>query len=217
MSSRQLFRVSTLAVGTYPREMRPRAATTALVLLALTGAAAVGWFLGRPALARRHDVAVRRSLYHSLPTFPGATKLGERSYELKGDGVGTGDYGLTMTYRLATSATASQVIAFFRANLPMGWTEASDQTCAQMGARMPPPPVATVPPAPIDASTAPPTTAAPRPLVLMPQDGELTVFAPGKAPDHEQRWTGLTLKVSPTRGHAERLSLAEATFACHEG
>ena len=216
MSSSQLFSLSALAVRTYSRGMRPRAATTALVLIALTGAAAVGWFLGRPALARRHDVAVRRSLYQSLPSFPGAVKLHERSFELKGDGVGTGDYGLTVTYRLATSAAASEVIEFFRANLPTGWTEASDQTCARLGARMPPPPVATVPPGSIDASNAPPTTGAPRPLVLMPQDGELTLFAPDKAPDDEQRWTGVTIKVSPNRGQAERLSLTEAAFACHE-
>ena len=177
----------------------------------------MGWFLGRPALARRHDVSVRRSLYQSFPTFPGAVEVDERSFELKGDGVGTGDYGLTVTYRLTTSATASEVIEFFRTNLPPGWTEASDQTCARLGSQMPPPPVATVPPGSIDAGTAPPTTGARRPLVLMPQDGELTVFAPDKAPDDEQRWTGITFKVSPSRAQAERLSLTEATFTCHEG
>ncbi len=64
--------------------------TTATVLTALVGAAAVGWFLGRPALARRHDVAARRSLYQSLPTFPGAVKMGERSFELERTAWGPG-------------------------------------------------------------------------------------------------------------------------------
>jgi hypothetical protein len=187
------------------------------VLTLLVGAAAAGWFVGRPALARRHDVAVRRSLYQSLPIFPGAVKVGERSFALDSDGVPTGDYGLTMTYRLATPATASEVIVFLRANLPPGWTEASDQICARLGAQMPPPPLATAPPGSGNASTAPPTTATRRPLVLMPQDGELTLFAPDKAPDDEQRWTGVTIKVSPIRGRAERLVLTEATFTCHEG
>ena len=130
---------------------------------------------------------------------------------------GPGDYGLTVTYRLTTSATAAEVIEFFRANLPPGWTEASDQTCARLGAQMPAPPVATVPPGPIDAGTAPPTTGTRGPLVLMPQGGEVTVFAPDKAQDDHQRSTGVTFKVSPSRGRAERLSLNEATFACHRG
>ncbi len=30
--------------------------------------------------------------------FPGATKTDEQSYEIKADGVGSGDYGLTLTY-----------------------------------------------------------------------------------------------------------------------
>lgn len=200
--------------------MRPKARTTAIVLTAVVVAAGLGWVLGRPALARRHDVAVRRSLYRSFPMFPGAVKAGERSFELEGDGVGTGDYGLRVTYRLATPATASEVIEFFRANLPTGWTEASDQTCARLGAQMPPPPLATVPPGPIGTgptSNTPPTTATGRALVLMHTEGEMTVFAPHRAPGEAQRWTGVTFGVDPTRGQADRLSLTEATFACHEG
>ncbi len=200
--------------------MRLKAMTTATVLTALVAAAGLGWALGRPALARRHDVAARRSLYSSFPTFPGAVKAGERSFELKGDGMGTGDYGLTVTYRLASSATATEVIEFFRANLPRGWTEASDQTCARLGAQMPPPPLATVPSGATGTnptSSAPPTSATGGALVLMPTDGEMTVFAPNRAPGEAQRWAGLTFRVEPTRGQADRLSLTEATFACHEG
>lgn len=189
-------------------------------MLAVVAAAILGgWVLGRPALARRHDIAVRRSLYRSLPTFPGAVKVGERAFELKGDGEGTGDYGLTVTYRLATSATASEVIGFLRRNLPAGWTEASDQICARLGAQMPPPPLATVPPGSTDSLGAPPATAAAtrRALVLMAHDGELTVFPPGGAPGDMPRWTGVTFTVGPDRGQAQRLTLTEASFACHEG
>ena len=200
--------------------MRLKAMTTATVLTSLVAAAGFGWVLGRPALARRHDVAVRRSLYRSFPTFPGAVKAGERSFELKGDGVGTGDYGLTVTYRLATSAMVTEVIEFFRANLPTGWTEASDQTCARLGAQMPPPPLATVPSGAVGTgptSNAPPTSTSRGALVLMPTDGEMTVFAPHRAPGEAQRWTGVTFRVEPARGQADRLHLTEATFVCHEG
>jgi hypothetical protein len=115
--------------------------TTATVLTALVGAASVGWFLGCSTLARRHDVSARRSLYQSLPAFTGAATVGEHSFDLKSDGVGT---------------------------------------------------------------------------VLTSQDGESTLFAPGKGPEDEQRWTCVTIKVSPGRGQAERVSLTEATFTCHE-
>ncbi len=77
------------------KRMRPDARTSALVLTVLVGTVLAGWFLGRPALDRRHDVATRRSLYRSFPTFPGAVKVDERAFELESDGVGTGDYGLT--------------------------------------------------------------------------------------------------------------------------
>ena len=49
--------------------MRLKAMTTATVLTALVAVAGLEWVLGRPALARRHDVAVRRSLYRSFPRF----------------------------------------------------------------------------------------------------------------------------------------------------
>jgi hypothetical protein len=51
----------------------------------------------------------------------------------------------------------------------------------------------------------------------MPQEAEMTVFAPEKAPGDAQRWTGVPFKVNPSRGIAERLSLTEATFTCFAG
>lgn len=197
--------------------MPSKVTTTAAVLTMLVGTAAVGWVFGRPALARRHDVAVRRSLYRAFPVFPGATKIHERSFELEGDGVGTGDYGLTVTYRLPGSATSSEVIQFFRRNLPTGWTEASDETCARLGSQMPPPPLATVPAGSEGLWSSPSTTGPRNGLVLMPVDGELTLFAPGKAPDEEQRWTGVTFRVAAAAGPAKRLTLTEAELACHPG
>lgn len=194
-----------------------RAPRVIAVVLTMLVAAAAGWAIGRPALARRHDVAVRRSLYRAFPVFPGAIKADEHSFELKSDGVGTGDYGLTVTYRLSASTRAAEVIDFFRHNLPAGWTEASDATCALLHGQMAPPPVATVPPGSAQAGTVPPIAAVPKRLVLMPEDGQLTVFAPEKAPGDAQRWTGVTFKVNPGRGIAERLTLTEATFTCVPG
>lgn len=189
--------------------MSPHTARLAIVVLAVLGVAilAGGWVFGRPALSRREDVAARRAAYRAFPTFPGATKLDQDSYEIKGDGVGTGEYGLTVTYRLPTGAGASEVIGFFRAHIPAGWHEASDETCAGVASRMPPPPRATVPPgAPNQPS--PPTSAFSGRLVLIRVDGELAVFAPG-----ENR-SGVTFKVS-NRGQNRLLTLDQVTFACH--
>jgi hypothetical protein len=163
---------------------------------------AAGWFLGRPALERRHDVAALRSAYRAFPMYPGATKTGERSFEITADGVGTGDYGLTVTYRLPAMATAPEVIDFFRRRIPAGWREATDETCAGL-ASLAPPPVATSAP----GITAPPTTAFSGRFVLSQKDSELTVFAPGT-----ERVHGVTFRVRGTV-----LTLDDASYGCEPG
>ena len=181
-------------------------------LLLLAGAAA-GWIFGRPMLARRHDVAERRSTYRSFPTFPGATKADDRSYEIRGDGEGTGEYGLTVTYRLPASTVPSEVIRFFRESIPPSWHEATDETCADVASRMIPPPAATLP-AGSPASMAPPPTSAFRGrLVLTRSEGELAVFAPSVDRPGEGRFSGVTFKVSSS-GQDKFLTLDEVTFGC---
>lgn len=190
--------------------MRPSLRLTAVV--ALAAGAAAGWALGRPALARRHDVTVRRSLYRAFPVFPGAIQTAERAYEIRADGVGTGDYGLTLTYRLPAAATPEEVVDFYRRSMPAGWTEATDELCARLERQMPPPPVATLP-APSPGSASPPTTGRRDGLVLLRQDGELAVFAPGGDGRDGQGRRGITFKVS-TAGAGRHLTLSEPTFAC---
>lgn len=181
-------------------------------LLLLAGVAAA-WMFGRPTLARRHDVAARRSAYRSFPTFPEATKADERSYEIRGDGEGTGEYGLTVTYRLPATAAPSEVIGFFRENIPPGWHEPTDETCADVASRMVPPPVTTVPAGRLDPAAPPATSGVRGRLVLMRLEAELAVFAPSVDRAGERRFSGVTIKVS-TRGQDRFLTLDEVTFGC---
>ena len=184
--------------------------TAAVAVVALLAVVGAGWTFGRPAISRRQDIAARRSAYRSFPLFPGATKVDERSYEIKGDGVGTGEYGLAVTYRLPVTATSSDVIRFFRENMPPGWHEATDETCAGVAARMPPPPRATAPP---NSMVSPPTSAFSGRLVLLRTEGELAVFDPGLDRPGEGRFSGVTFKVS-AGGEGRLLTLEEVTFAC---
>ncbi|MGH9181640.1 MAG: hypothetical protein ACRDY5_08000 [Acidimicrobiales bacterium] len=164
-----------------------------------TLAAAGLWFLGRPALARRHDVAARRALYGAFPEFPGSTRIGERSYEIRGDGVGTGDYGLTVTYRLPSATEPATVVAFFRDALPPGWREVTDQTCEHLRSRLAPPP----PPAP----GSPATSAPPAKLALIRAGDEFTAFAPDSDTD------GVTVGVRAF-GRDTVLTLDQVHFGC---
>ena len=177
-------------------------------LLAVVALIAAGWVFGRPAFDRRHDVAARRSAYRAFPVYPGATKMSERSFELTADGRGTGDYGLTITYRLPATASTEDVIAFFRRHIPLGWHEASDDTCGAVLSRLPPPPVATSAP----GGTAPTTTALPGRFVLSGRDRELTVFAPGTDDSAGGVLHGVTFRVRGTL-----LTLDDASFGCEPG
>ena len=183
--------------------------TAAVAVVALLAVVGAGWTFGRPAISRRQDIAARRSAYRSFPLFPGATKVDERSYEIKGDGVGTGEYGLTVTYRLPVTATSSEVMRFFRENMPPGWHEVTDETCAGVAARKPPP-RATAPP---DSVVSPSTSAFSGRLVLLRTEGELAVFGPGTERPGEGRFSGVTFKVS-ARGEGQLLTLDEVAFAC---
>ena len=146
---------------------------------------------------------------------PGARKLGEKPYEIRADGVGTGEYGLTVTYRLPADASSSEVIGFFRKHVPPGWHEATDETCAGVAWRMPAPPRATVSLGAPGFST-PPTSAFPSRLVLRRIDGELAAFAPGSDRPGEGTVRGVTFKISDV-GQERVLTLDQVTFACERG
>ncbi len=190
--------------------MRPTRLVLAACFLALVAASGF-WLFGRQALSRRHDVAARRSVYGAFPTVPGATKDHERSYEVQGgDGGGTGRYGLAVTYRIPAT-TSPDVLGFLRANIPAGWHEASDETCARLQARMPAPP----PAAPNVGSPplVPPTTVSRAPLVLTRRPDELTVFTPHGDDAADGRLNGVTFTVSRT-GQDVMLVLDQPVLGC---
>ncbi|MGH9166005.1 MAG: hypothetical protein ACRDZW_10905, partial [Acidimicrobiales bacterium] len=166
------------------------------------------WAFSRPTLARRHDVAAWRALYRAFPVFPGATKVGERSFEIRDDDGGTGDYGLTITYRLSRSTTSTAVFTFMRRQLPSGWHEASDATCAGLAATSPPPP-ATPPPTGPGGGPVGPTTTRPASgadaVRLFRDPSELTVLAPGRG--------GMTFRFS-AEGDRRLLTLDGVHLTC---
>lgn len=159
-------------------------------LVAGVGAAAL--ILGQPWLVRQRDVTRVRALYQSLSSFPGATKVYERSYEIPGgDGGGSGHYWLAVTYRLPATATSQEVFSYLRRNLPFGWSEATDDTCRELAQRLPPPPQATPAPQPSAPATSSPALRD-APVSLIRREGELTFFAPVGDGPRSSRFSGVT-------------------------
>lgn len=58
--------------------------------------------------------------------YPGANAVGRDRYAIAADGRDTGHDGVRVTYELPASVTASEVMSFYRANVPEGWTVATD-------------------------------------------------------------------------------------------
>lgn len=189
-----------------------------VVVIALLIALGASLKFGRPWLDRRQDVAARRSVYDAFPVFPGAVKASEDSYEIRGDGRGTGDYGLTVVYRLPPTATSSEVIGFLRQNIPAGWEEASDETCARSASRYAAPsPVPTMP----DGSPSPAPASVPA-TVLISRGSQLTVFTADRDRDagklrsdgNVAAQDGLTFTLSGGGGEGKWLTLNEPTYGC---
>ena len=162
-------------------------------------AVALGW----------RDPASRRALYDEFPVYPGAKEVDADAYRITDDGRPTRDRGLRVTYELPADVTAADVIGFYRAHIPAGWSEASDETCLAMLERMPPPPTISV-----LAGTAPP----PEPLDtngygLIQRESRLTVFEPGEdgTPDGSIDGVGFSLS---RRGDHKYVVLDAPDFAC---
>lgn len=157
----------------------------------------------------RRDPAGRRALYDEFPVFPGAQEVSADAYRITDDGWPTRDRGLRVTFELPHDVTADGVIGFYRDNIPAGWTEASDATCAAMLERMPPPPTLIMP-----TGTAP----AAEPLdahgyQLMQRESRLTVFTPGEdgTPDGSIDGVGIALL---RRGDRKFVVFDQPDFAC---
>ena len=182
--------------------MRARVALLGVAAVVVCGAMAAVAF-------GRRDPAARRALYDEFPVFPGADEVSADAYRITGDGRPTRDRGLRVTYELPADVTAAEVIGFYRHNIPAGWTEASDATCAAMLERMPPPPTIT-----LRTGTAPP----PEPLdaqgfELLQRQSRLTVFTAGEkgTPDGSIDGVGIALL---RRGDRKFVVFDQPDFAC---
>lgn len=171
----------------------------AVVVCGAVAAVALGW----------RDPAARQAMYDEFPLFPGAEEVGADAYRITDDGRPTRDRGLRVTYELPADVTAAEVIDFYRQNIPAGWTEASDATCAAMLERMPPPPTITLrtgkapSPEPLDA----------RDFELLQRQSRLTVFTPGEkgTPDGSIDGVGIALL---RQGDRKFVVFDQPDFAC---
>lgn len=145
--------------------------TVVMALLALAA-------LAIPQILWYQDLASRRSLYDDFPVFPGASVADEQVYTRSETRFPIGGRGLTVTYRLPDDVSATEVIAFYRAGAPPGWTEATDEACREMEElRAQTPPPATTSRQPSETPAAPPTTAGAG--VLLARESRITFFVPG--------------------------------------
>lgn len=154
--------------------------TAVTVVCAAVVAVAFGW----------RDPAARRALYDEFGVVPGAEEVSADAYRITDDGFPTRDRGLRVTYELPGDVAAAEVVGFYRDNIPPGWTEASDATCAAVLERMPPPPTlmvqtGTAAGEPLDASG----------YELLQRQSRLTVFVPGESgtPDGSINGVGIAL------------------------
>ena len=163
-------------------------------------AIALGW----------RDPAARRSLYDAFPVYPGAEEVAADAYRINTqEGWPTRDRGLRVTFLLPDDAVAADVLGFYRAHIPAGWSEVSDQTCREMLKRMPSqPPMTrsdrtTVPPEPTDLAS----------YGLLQRESRLTVFVPGAggSPDGSVDGVGFALQ---RQGDRKFLVLDQPDFAC---
>lgn len=163
-------------------------------------AIALGW----------RDPAARRVLYDVFPVYPGAEEIAADAYRINtSEGWPTRSRGLRVTFSLPDDAVADDVLGFYRAHIPAGWSEASDQTCREILERIQaPPPMtrsdgATVPPEPTDVAS----------YGLLQRGSRLTVFVPGETgtPDGSVEGVSLTLQ---RQGDRKFIVLDEPEFAC---
>jgi hypothetical protein len=156
------------------------------------------------------DAGARRALYEQFPVYPRASEVSADAYRIESDGRPTGARGLLVTYELPGDASAADVIGFYRTNIPAGWNEVSDATCAALLERMPPPPTVTaLDGTPITLSVAPDVGS----YGVMSRESRLTVFAPGETGAPDGSIEGITFRLE-RRGASKYLVLDEPDFAC---
>jgi hypothetical protein len=163
-------------------------------------AIALGW----------RDPGARRALYDAFPVYPGAEEVAADAYRIKmAEGWPTRDRGLRVTFSLPDDAVAGDVLEFYRAHIPAGWSEASDQTCREILERMPAPPPMTR----SDGTTVPPVPTDVASYGLLQRGSRLTVFVPGEggSPDGSVDGVGFTLQ---RQGDRKFIVLDQPDFAC---
>lgn len=149
------------------------------------------------------DIERRRSFYDEFPQYPGSVTVSEEEYEIKSDGQPTGEFGLTVVYRLPTDATSTIVSDFFRENAPVGWAIADDRSCATRiaGFAVPPP----------DPNWTGPTqpVVPPDDWILTHERSRLTVLSP-PGTDIDSGITFMLSRVGPDKF----VTLDQAGFSC---
>lgn len=151
------------------------------------------------------DTDRRQAIYDRFEPYPGADQVSSRRYEQRGDGRPTGHYGLAVVYRLPNDATAASVLDHYRAQIPSGWREASDQTCLDvMGALPAPPKIAAGQPTMPGSSTAM--------FQLQFRGSELTILTDRSDP-RVGRVDGLTIALSRS-GEGKYVTLDAPTLSC---
>jgi hypothetical protein len=183
-----------------------------IVAVAVTVVAMLAWLAGgRDYVARRQALSHLRPRYEQVPPFPGSVKVGERVEEQMSDSGPTGEFAVTITYRLPASAKADDFIGHIRAHLPPSWSEATDETCRRTLASVPAPPVATLP----DGTPGVQSTVDVRSLVLLAKATQLTAFLPGETGTPDGRVEGVSFALS-REGSLRMLRVHEATYGCAE-
>ncbi|MGE0304496.1 MAG: hypothetical protein AB7N61_19610 [Acidimicrobiia bacterium] len=195
-------------------EMTSRKKTTMVVAAGLLVVAVAVWWVAIRNSNRDADIARRRDIYNHFAPMPGSEKIGEHIEEIRGDGEPTGHWRLQVTYRVGETVSAADVLAYYRTQIPTGWTEASDATCAAVLANSPPPPPTSPPP----GAAGPVATIAPAPtptaaqFSLMFRRSNLTVFAPNMVGTNGQR-EGLSILLSAETGD-KTVTLDSVTYGC---
>lgn len=194
------------AAGALPMKGRALKRGRALAIVAvLVAVVTLGvWLVIFRDSTRDSDVSHQREIFAHFTAYPGASKISEEVYEIRAEGRAA-HYGVTTVYRLPAEAKTNAVLAFYRDQIPQGWSEASDETCAASLAGLSPPP--TPPNGKADASpTLPPST-------LMNRRSRLTIFASTTGARVNGRLDGLTVELSGESA-TKSLTLDVVHFAC---
>ena len=152
---------------------------------------------------RTDDIEQRRAFYDAFPAYPNSVKVAEDEYEIKSDGRPTGEFGLSVVYRLPDGATSTAVSEFFRDSVPNGWAVADDESCAaRIGGFAVPPP---------DPNWTGPTQPVVPPVdwVLTNERSRFTVLSP----PGDNINSGITFALS-REGRDKFVTLDRAGFSC---